>query len=209
MSDEPNPYAPPRAKPRRKRRGKPSREAPGEWVKWGYGGLAAVNATACFALVLGFVTDRELQQLLITMLEGPLLWVMLSLALVWCYYAWSGIPHDLRVGVTPSSAVVRFFIPVYSLYWVIAVNTQLGDALNALLTRLHDRRRAPKTLAIVATIVYFVPVVMMFTDAKGWAFVVQIADHALWLAYMVQCDELRRAVLAAVDADGRLLDTDD
>jgi hypothetical protein len=75
------------------------------------------------------------------------------------------------------------------------VNVRLCDHVDALLAASDDRRRAPKTLAVVATVIYFVPYVMMLTSAREYAFLVLIADHALWLAYMLRCDELRRAVL--------------
>jgi hypothetical protein len=119
----------------------------------------------------------------------------LGLAPTWCYCAWSGIPLNLRGGVTPGSVVLRFLVPIYSLFWVFAVNIQLGDAINMLLSRIGDRRRAPRTLPIIAVIIYFVPLLMLLSEeAKGYAFLVQIADHALWLIYMFKCDALRRAV---------------
>jgi hypothetical protein len=166
-------------------------------VKWVYGALASASALAYFALTSGVAQEAELRKDLVAAVDGPLLWALLLLAPVWCYFAWLGIPPDYRRGVTPVSAAARFFVPVYSIVWVFAVNLGLGDAINAVLKESGDDRRAPKSLAVVATVVYFVPVLMLLGDAKSYAFLVQLADHAMWLVYMIKCDVLRRAVLAA------------
>jgi hypothetical protein len=198
MSIEPNPYAPPRASGRRKRAAAAAPHAPGEWVKWVYGALALARALSYFAIVSGVAQEAGLQKELIAAVDGPLLWSLLLLAPLWCYFAWSGIPRDYRAGVTPESAAVRFFVPLYSLFWVFAVNLQLGNAINAVLTQSGDDRRAPKWIAVAATVVYFVPVLMLLGDAKSFAFLVQLVDHAMWLVYMIKCDVLRRAVIAVV-----------
>jgi hypothetical protein len=154
-----------------------------------------VNALAFAALASGVASARGIQEELVVLVDGPLRWTLLALAPMWIYGAWSGIPPETRRRTTPGSAVVGLIVPIFSIYWVFAVNVRLCDHVDALLAASDDRRRAPKTLAVVATVIYFVPYVMMLTSAREYAFLVLIADHALWLAYMLRCDELRRAVL--------------
>jgi hypothetical protein len=161
-----------------------------------YAVVAAVNAVALLSIAFGVASATGIQQGLITLVDGPLRLVLLALAPLWIYYAWSGIPRELRRGVTPGGAVLGLIVPFFSIYWIFAVNVRLCSCVDALLTSIDDRRRAPMTLAIVATVVYFVPIAMMLAEASRYAFVVLIADHVLWFVYMLQCDELRRAVIA-------------
>jgi hypothetical protein len=190
-----NPYSPPRERRASRRKQEATPRAPGERVKWIYAAMAGANALALLSIASGMGTAAGIQQELITLVDGPLRWALLVLAPVWIYYAWSGIPPEDRRGTTPGSAVVGLFIPFYSIFWIFAVNVRLCAAIDALLARSGDRRRAPAALAIVATVLYFVPVVMLLTSAGQYAYLALIADHALWVAYMLVCDDLRRAVL--------------
>lgn len=161
-----------------------------------YAVVAAVNAVALLSIALGVASTTGIQEELITLVDGPLRLVLLALAPLWIYYAWSGIPRELRYGITPGRAVLGLIVPVFSIYWIFAVNVRLCSCVDSLLTSIDDRRRAPKTLAIVATVIYFAPIAMMLAEASRYTFLVLIADHVLWFVYMLQCDELRRAVIA-------------
>jgi hypothetical protein len=158
--------------------------------------MAAVNAVALLSIAFGVASATGIQQELITLVDGPLRLVLLALAPLWIYRAWSGIPREARRGVTPGGAVLGLVIPLFSIYWIFAVNVRLCSSVDALLASIDDRRRAPKTLAIVATVIYFFPVAMTLMEASRYAFLIRIADHVLWFVYMLQCDELRRAVMA-------------
>jgi hypothetical protein len=192
---ETNPYAPPREGRKRRKRRRGAERAPGEWVKWAYAVTAAVSAVTFFFIALGLAPAYHPE--LIRLVDGPLSWAMLLLGVFWVYFAWSGLPRRLSGGVTPGTAVVRFIIPIYSLYWVFGVNLQLCNGLDAALAEQEDARRAPKVIAMGATVLHFVPVVMLFTEAKAYAFLVMIASSGLWCAYMWLCDPLRSAVWSA------------
>jgi hypothetical protein len=195
-STEPNPYAPPGdVRGSRKKKKRPKRRAPGENVKWIYGALALLNAVSFLALVLGLSPTATIREGLVTLVDGPLRLTSLALAPAWIYYAWSGLPLELRLGISPGGAVVRLFAPIYSLYWVFVVHARIGEALDTLLRSVDDRRRAPVTLAAVATVFYFVPTLMLLGGGGTYAWVVLVLDQALWMAYMIQCDALRRAVV--------------
>ncbi len=47
---------------------------------------------------------------------------------------------------------------------------------------------------MLATVLHLLPIGMLLTEAKSYAFMVMIASSALWVVYMVQCDVLRRVV---------------
>jgi hypothetical protein len=193
---ETNPYSPPRERRASREKRRPEQPAPGERIKWIYAVVAAVNAVALLSIAFGVASAAGIQQELITLVDGPLRLVPLALAPLWIYYAWSGIPRELRRGVTPGGAIVGLIVPFFSIYWIFAVNVRLCNCVDSLLSRIDDRRRAPKTLAIVATVIYFVPLAMMLAEASRYTFLVLIAEHVLWFVYMLQCDELRRAVIA-------------
>ncbi len=106
------------------------------------------------------------------------------------------MPRELRGGVTPGGAVVGLIVPLFSIYWVFGVNVRLCGYVDSLLASIDDPRRAPKALAIIATVIYFVPIAMKLAEVSQYTFLVLIADHVLWFVYMLQCDELRRAVIA-------------
>ncbi len=200
METEPNPYAPPRERrASRKKRRRGEKPAPGEWVKWAYAASAGTTAVAFFAIFLGVGAGGPLQRDLIWLVDGPLRWTSLALGIVWIYCAWSGLPRLVNGGITGVGAVVRFVVPIYSIYWLFGVNLQLCTGLDIVLAQHEDRRRAPKALAMGATVVHLVPLVVMLTDAKAYTFLVMIASSALWFAYMFQCDPLRRAVMNAPD----------
>lgn len=172
--------------------------APGEPIKWIYAVGAAVSAICFFAI--RFAADLELAQStvdsLITVVDGPLRWGLLLIGVLWLHTAWGAIPLPFRT-VTPGAATLYFLIPLYNLAWVFLVNIRLCDAIDRSLDEIGDRRRAPKSVALVAGAFHFMPMVLLLTAGGEYAFLLMIADTCLWFVYMVQCDELRRAVVAA------------
>ena len=196
MASDQNPYAPP--SPDRSSTpasDRPQAAAPGEWVKWAYGAAAAVNAVSFVLIFLGLTRESGLQDSLIAFVDGPLRWGILALGMVWVYSAWSGLPAMFRRGVTPGSALVRLVIPIYSLYWLFGVNIELCRGLDTVLARNDDDRRAPLGLAMGATVLHLLPIAMLLTQAKTYAFGATIASNLLWFVYMLRCDPLRRAAL--------------
>jgi hypothetical protein len=174
--------------------------APGEVITWLYAGAVALSFSIClvlrFQVELGF-TRGELRPLA-GIVDGPLIWAKMILALAWVYFSWRGVPPRSRGDVSPVNAVVRLIFPVYSLYWVFAVNTRLCDALEATLAQAGDHRPAPRLLALVAPVGHFVfaciGVVMLAGDWKSVAFVPMALANLGWIAFAFRCDILRRAV---------------
>jgi hypothetical protein len=195
-----DPYAAPTARTDVDRLLDPSVRAPGEAIKWVYLALGVASSASFlgirFASVLGL--DHGDVSRLIALVDGPLRWAIMIVGLAWVHQSWSGVPRGVRGELTPGGALIRFLAPIYNLYWVFEVNLLLCRAIDRVLERLGDARRAPKSIAIAAGVLHFAPAALMFADeTKPFAFVVTIADYALWFFYMLECDVLRRAVLFA------------
>jgi hypothetical protein len=197
-----NPYEPPRALDP-SAPGGPER-APGEWVKWGYGGLAVASTLACVALL--FPKELSLspaaQQSVVAVVNGPIHWGKFAFALLWIHRAWSGLPLRARGETSPAMAVAAFFAPIYNVYWTFVVNARLCFGLDGVLVAAGERERAPVALARVAPFVQFgtslISYAMLQGPARGYAFLVVTAQSATWVLYMFECDRARRAVARAV-----------
>lgn len=131
------------------------------------------------------------------------------LAAAWLYAAWKGVPEPHRGTISPKRAALSLFIPFYDAYWGIAVNIALCDTLDGILRRAGSPRRAPRVLGMVANAVWLVTRV---TGAAIHARHMEYAAHrvlldlvfetvvgGLWVAYMVQCDRAREAVVQLGD----------
>ncbi len=195
---EPNPYAPPTSGEARE---SAVVRAPGEWVKWLYAGAAGASATT-FALAV-FLRDHggapKLQALSTIVQWLPT--VRSVFALTWVYFAWKGVPPPYRGSLSPRRAVLTFFVPVYNLYWMFAINPALCATLDAILQRARERRRAPTLLAHLALGVSICIGALAFAlrpaasrVATGFLAVAPPLSSALWLVYMIECDKARRDV---------------
>jgi uncharacterized membrane protein YsdA (DUF1294 family) len=169
-------------------------------------------ATRIFAvLVAGNVIVRALD--LTAHRLSPLVttWIghaLSVLALVWIYAIWKSIPASHRGTMSPRRAALTFFIPVYNLYWAVAMNLALCGTLDAL-SPSAARRRAPWTLLTVALVVSaasaFVSALLTRHGTPNAAFWIgaPLLSGTLWFLYMRACDEARDAVDASTMTLGR------
>ncbi|HEY8091364.1 MAG TPA: hypothetical protein VIF09_26050, partial [Polyangiaceae bacterium] len=95
-------------------------------------------------------------------------------------------------------------------YWGIVVNLALCDTLDGILERNGEERRAPRTLAKVAGIVWIgayaisAAIVAVPEVRTVSSVVMPLLTGGLWLTYMVRCDEVRAAVARIGDDTARL-----
>lgn len=129
----------------------------------------------------------------------------MPLALAWVYYAWKGVPFEVRGDVTPGTAVGYMFIPFYNLKWMFDVNTRLCDALEEYLTSHGETYPSPRSWAIYAATAHlvasFIGIVVTLAQATRFQFVVVGMADVLWFTYAFRCDGLRRAVVRATRRD--------
>jgi hypothetical protein len=114
------------------------------------------------------------------------------LIFVWVGLSWAMIPPAGRRtesgrSISPAQAVGLLFIPLFNLYWVFVQSMGLCDALNRQLGALGVARRAPRGLAMAASIVQVLPYANI------------TVGPLLWLPYIFFVDaakeEYRRAAL--------------
>lgn len=197
-TDEPyNPYAGPRARDTDVDRA-PGRDTRGSAVTWAYA-VVALTATASYLALFfhgAIGLSADVTQMLVMLVDRPLSWIRWIVALVWIHTAWSGLPASLLGDMTPGRAVGRLFIPIYSVYWIFAVNVELCRRINDRLAEQHDPRRAPVVLAMLATALHFAPLLLLFSEFKAFAWVPIVASMGMWIAFMWQTDAARRAITA-------------
>ncbi len=104
---------------------------------------------------------------------------------VWIYKSWEMLPAHFRVlrngqAVTPGSAVGRFFIPLYNLYWYFACSSGLAAALNRALEAHGSPKRASVGLSTAASVFQIIPYLNFL-----------IAPF-LWIAYMFNVESAKR-----------------
>jgi hypothetical protein len=126
--------------------------------------------------------------------------------MTWVSLAWKGIPASHRGTMTPSRAAFTLLLPVYNLYWAFAMNLALCDTLDGILVAAGSDKRAPRTLAIVATTTWLVLSTLFGVLAiahranTAVGILLSVAIDGLWLAYMILCDRAREEV-ARLGAD--------
>jgi hypothetical protein len=122
------------------------------------------------------------------------------IVVAWVYLAWRGIPASHRGTMTPSRAACTLLLPVYNLYWAFAMNLALCDTLDGVLVAAGSDKRAPRTLAIVATTSWvvlttiFVGLTALHRANTPMAILLTVAVDGLWFAYMILCDRAREEV---------------
>jgi hypothetical protein len=131
------------------------------------------------------------------------------IVLSWVFLAWKGVPASHRGTMTPWRAVLTFFIPFYNLYWAFAMNVALCNTLDGILVSAGSERRAPRTLAIVASAMWVSflgidRVLAAVHEVNAVNAMLSLAmgpvTPSLWFAYMLLCDRAREAV-ARLGAD--------
>jgi hypothetical protein len=136
-------------------------------------------------------------------------------AAAWLYAAWRGVPANHRGTVSPKRAVLSFFIPFYNLYWGVAMNAVLCDTLNRIVRRAGSDIRAPRALGVAANVAWLGQCVawaaVSTAGIGGTHFARLVFDllapslvAALWVAYMVRCDDAGEVVARLGDRAGRL-----
>jgi hypothetical protein len=113
-----------------------------------------------------------------------------ALIFVWVGLSWAMIPPPGRRtesgrAISPALAVGLLFIPLFNLYWVFVQSRGLCDALNRQLGSLGVTRRAPRGLAMAASIVQVLPYVNITVGPLLWLTYIFFVDAAK--------DEYRRA----------------
>jgi hypothetical protein len=102
---------------------------------------------------------------------------------VWIRQSWSMLPVPARrtatgKAITPGAAVARLFIPFYNYYWVFVQSVGLCDALNRQLVALGVAKRAPRGLAIAASIFQLIPYVNLGLGPVFWLLYIFLVDAA-------------------------------
>jgi hypothetical protein len=123
--------------------------------------------------------------------------VVLVCSMTWLALAWSGIPGPLRGTLTPWGAVGRNFIPLYGMYWMFKMVDLLCSAIDALLFQAGSTVRAPKELGRIAA-ACTLGSSFLSRSVPTWGWLVAVAGHAFWFAYMLKCDAGRRAMAGVV-----------
>jgi hypothetical protein len=121
--------------------------------------------------------------------------------LAWVYLAWSSVPPAYRGKVTPRAAAVGLVIPGYNVYWKVAMNLSLCNALNAVVAQGPSDVRAPRTLSIVLNAVSWVGGIFAFAASKSpsvarYSEVAVPLAHTVWCVYMIGVDRARGEVAA-------------
>jgi hypothetical protein len=133
-----------------------------------------------------------------------------ALAAAWLRAAWKGIPPGHRGKISPRRAWVSLFVPVYGLYWGVAINLALCDTLNSILEHARSTHKAPRLLGVFANaFAYAPPLYAVFAPWSmqrgllGWMpESLALVDAGLWFVYMMLCDDARLVVARmAEDAD--------
>lgn len=107
---------------------------------------------------------------------------------VWVYKAWQSVPDQMRYTdagkwVTPGQACGYLYIPFYNLYWTFIANLGLCEAINRTLVSQGKPPKAPKGLAIAASVTQIIPYCNF------------LVSPILWTVYMFMVDSARREML--------------
>lgn len=120
---------------------------------------------------------------LLMMCTIPALLAYVVLVLVWIAKSWAMLPPMARTTqngrmVSPGQAVGFLFVPFFNLYWYFVVSMGLCDALNRQLAAYGSPKRAPRGLALAASIVQVIPYVNLGLGPLLWLPFVFMTDSA-------------------------------
>jgi hypothetical protein len=191
------PYAPPKVDATTQTR----RVGSARPLTWAY--AVCVGATLSFPLVGMFLRYRGARSATLARVPGQVFGITnVALATAWLYVTWQGIPQRHRWTISPARAAVSLFIPIYGLYWILAVTRALCDALDGILSEGGSDRRAPRLLGILAAITLYANLALGWANSAlrsqhtgattffQWAVYGSThVEHALWLAYAFMSDE--------------------
>ncbi|MBV9949297.1 MAG: hypothetical protein JOZ69_20780 [Myxococcales bacterium] len=192
--DAPNPYAAPAAGPTAGAQPWSDARSPlrpagtgGPWIRWA---LLSTYVCGLSSVLVGFGLLQHGGDPALAPIGAGLtaLGAMCAIAygvlmLVWVGMSWAMIPpagRQTRNGtwVSPGRAVGLLFVPFYNLYWVFAQSTGLCDALNRQLEAFGSAKRAPRGLAIAASVVQVVPYANLVLGPWVWLPYVFLVDAA-------------------------------
>jgi hypothetical protein len=145
----------------------------------GIAGNVAVN----MALGEGASTSGGMLEALPSLVFLGSAFVGIAGALIWIYGACSranalgGSQSNDRI--PPWSAVGRFFIPFYNLYWLFQVETQLCHVIEGQLQRRGLGNRGLRSLAIKCGIMQLIPFVDFLLAPFAWSVYAAEVDGAL------------------------------
>jgi len=113
----------------------------------------------------------------------PALLAYFVLVLVWIAKSWAMLPPMARTTssgrvVSPGQAVGFLFVPFFNLYWYFVVSMGLCDALNRQLAAYGSPKRAPRGLALAASIVQVIPYVNFGIGPLLWLPFLFVTDGA-------------------------------
>jgi hypothetical protein len=182
----------------------PSFSVPGARLKWIYAGVTAVGVGA------SMIADELQDPTVARWTAGTGLAVYVGswvIGLCWLHVAWSSIPREIaaptRLGeISADSAIARFVIPLYNVYWSFVVHSVLAKALTAGFKRYRVAMSGEPQLAYAATLLTLVPKNQTPSPIPStWVFALRAIIACAWLAYMHRCDTLRRILLLAWRAE--------
>jgi hypothetical protein len=181
--------------------------APGRIIALLYG---AAIAGIMIGRSLAYFAEAPLGPIAVTA-TSVLVYATVILAMAWLHAAWTGIPQSHRGTVSPRRAALSLLIPLYNVYWALAVNLALCDTLDRILARSSSSRRAPRTLAAVAWVAWLGCLVLNYAFSAAdlpptivRSLLTTAITGGLWLAYMVQCDRARDEVARLGDGLAKL-----
>lgn len=179
----------------------------GSGWRWAFIVLVALGGL-CFLSVVGLwtaaiVADPErpepmLMSYGLALLFGAvlLLYVQAFVGMAWVYQAWKWLPWDQRYSVhwkgwiSPGQAALLLLVPYFQYYWMFIVNPGLCDALDRLRVRYPTTEAAPKTLAIVASMLQIVIPIPV--------------GGICWVLFMSKVEKMSREMSAAAAARANL-----
>ncbi|HEY2516434.1 MAG TPA: hypothetical protein VGI39_36440 [Polyangiaceae bacterium] len=132
--------------------------------------------------------------------------VPVFVGLAWVQIAWrdaeAGAGRKMLRERSSGVALLRFFIPVYNVYWAFAAHRRLCGALDAEAREKNLQLRARPDWAFVA--MYSLGAANLFALARPTvlAFLLAVVEHVFWFLYMTRVDSMRRALAAVDGTDG-------
>jgi hypothetical protein len=196
-TDDPNPYAPPSARPRR------TRPLVSPWFKWAY--LASSTLFWAAPLASGVAASLGVR-LEVAALAAPPLAMSLFVAyatgnvcaLIWIHRVWARVPDRHRVGwgsgharVTPANAVGYLFIPGFNFHWAFAMPSALCSSIDAISPKGRAVRarwwgRIAASCNVTLILFVFAQELPLLVALSGLlAFVIA---PVLWFAFMMQIE---------------------
>jgi hypothetical protein len=159
----------------------------GPWIRWVL--LASYVCGIPLFLVgrnmLQPYGDRELAPLGVALTVASALCCVTYAVLifVWIGISWSMIPPAGRrtrseKEISPAQAIGFLFIPFYNCYWVFAQSMGLCDALNRQLAAFSSVKRAPRGVAVAASIVQMIPFLNLAFGPLVWLPYIFLLDAA-------------------------------